>query len=267
MKKIFAGIVLPTLAAAAVIGSGFSIWFFGENQDKVSTNASIEVQNLLRIGNLTADSSEGLLHLDQTADVRKGILRSSLVNDDTNKNFDKNSNYSSASTAAGSDAEAKGLYLTEKVAGETFSGVISYAKAVKDGYYEEIPSYCKVEIKTTFTFGSKLKDYVAMDTSTGNWTEINAAEGKYVYTWADQADKTLHIKDATSATFNFVYVANSTIYDRLGEGKVDPNRATSEANMKTAEPHTDAEYDQMLKYVKNEQLTIETVATIVKAGA
>ena len=88
MKKIFAGIVLPTLAAAAVIGSGFSIWFFGENQDKVSTTASIEVQNLLRIGNLTADSSEGLLHLDQTADVRAKILESSLVNADANKNFD-----------------------------------------------------------------------------------------------------------------------------------------------------------------------------------
>lgn len=266
MKKIFAGIVLPTLAAVAVIGSGFSIWFFGENQDKVSTTASIEVQNLLRIGNLTADSSEGLLHLDQTADVRAKILKSSLVNADANKNFDKASNFFAA--AAGSDAEAKGLYLTKKNSTDTFTGKISYAKAAEAGYFEEIPSYCKVEIKTTFTFGSNLKDYVAMDTSAGDWTESNAAEGKYVYKWADQADKTLHMDGATGATFNFVYVANSTIYDFLGEGKVDPNRATtSEAKMKTAEPHTNAEYDKMRADVTGQQLTIETVATIVKAGA
>ena len=263
MKKIFASIVLPNLAAAAIIGSGFSVWFFGENQDKVSTTASIEVQNLLRIGYLTADSSKGLLHLDQTANVRAGILDSSLVNVAANKNFDQASNFFAA--AAGSDAEAKGLYLTAKTAGETFSGVISYAKAAKEGYYEELPSYCKVEIKTTFTFGSKLKDYVAMDTSTGNWTESDAAEGKYVYTWADQADKTLHIDGVTGATFNFVYVADSNVYDGT-EGK-DPNRATAEAKMKTAEPHTDAEYDQMRAAVKDEQLTIETVATIVKVGA
>ena len=266
MKKIFAGIALPTLAAVAVIGSGFSVWFFGENQDKVSTNASIKVENLLKIGSLTADSSEGLLHLDQTADVREGILRSSLVNAAANKNFDKASNY--LASAAGSDAEAKGLYLTKKNLTDTFTGKISYTKYAGDGYVEEIDTYCKVEIKTTFTFGSKLKNYVAMDTTTGDWTGSDAAAGKYVYTWADQADKTLHIKDATDATFNFVYVANSTIYDHLGEGKVDPNRATtSDAKMKTAEPHTDAEYDKMRADVTGEQLTIETVATIVKVGA
>ena len=215
---------------------------------------------------MTADSSEGLLHLDQTADVREGILHSSLVNADTNKNFDQASNF--FADAAGSDAEAKGLYLTEKVAGQTFSGKISYTKYAGDGYVEEIDTYCKVEIKTTFTFGSKLKKYVAMDTTKGNWAGSDADAGKYVYTWADQADKTLHIKDATDATFNFIYVANSNVYDGLPEGK-DTNRAatTTDAKMKTAEPHTDAEYDQMLKDVKNEQLTIETVATIVKAGA
>ena len=264
MKKIFAGIVLPTLAAVAVIGSGFSIWFFGENQDKVSTTASIEVQNLLRIGELTADSSEGLLHLDQTAGVRAGILASSLVNADPNKNFDQASNFFAA--AAGSDAEAKGLYLTKKNSTDTFTGKISYAKAVKAGYFEKIPSYCKVEIKTTFTFGSKLKKYVAMDINAGDWTESNAAEGKYVYKWADQAEKTLHMDGTTGATFNFVYVANSNIYDELTEGK-DPNRAatTTDAKMKTAEPHTDAEYDKMRTDVTGEQLTIETVATIIKA--
>ena len=62
MKKIFAGIVLPTLAAAAVIGSGFSIWFFGENQDKVSTEAGIAVDNILRIGEMGKNSS-AVLHL------------------------------------------------------------------------------------------------------------------------------------------------------------------------------------------------------------
>ena len=74
MKKIFAGVVLPTLAAVAVIGSGFSVWFFGENQDKVSTDASIAVENMIRIGELTMKEGESILHLDQTTDVRAYIL-------------------------------------------------------------------------------------------------------------------------------------------------------------------------------------------------
>ncbi len=264
MKKIFAGVVLPTLAAVAVIGSGFSVWFFGENQDKVSSNGSIAVENLVRIGDLTTSVTSAELHLDQTKAVRSAILDSTdYVSGETNKNKDEKSNYSSASF--GSDAEAKGLYLTTKdegTAAEKFE--IKYTPSTSDGYVDYIANVCKLEIKTTFTFSGGAEKYVGMDTtSSGSWGEPTTETDKvvYTYTWATEADanktysKTISYNDGetdNSADFKFVYVTKAS--------------ATENALMNTMEPHTDAEYSTMLNAVKNGKLTIETVATIVKVG-
>ncbi len=264
MKKIFAGIVLPTLAAVAVIGSGFSVWFFGENQDKVSSNGSIAVENLVRIGDLTTSVTSAELHLDQTKAVRSAILGSSdYVSDETNGNKDGKSNYSSASF--GSDAEAKGLYLTTKDEGTTADKFeIKYTPSTSEGYVDYIANVCKLEIKTTFTFSGGAEKYVGMDTSTSSdsW-ESNTETDKvvYTYTWATEAaankeySKTISYNDGeknNGADFKFVYVTNAS--------------ATEKAPMNTMEPHTDAEYSTMLTAVKSGKLTIETVATIVKAG-
>lgn len=162
MKKIFAGIVLPTLAAVAVIGSGFSVWFFGENQDKVSSNGSIAVENLVRIGDLTTSATSAELHLDQTKAVRSAILGSAdYVSDATNKNKDAKSNYSKDSY--GSDAEAKGLYLTTKDTGTADTFEIKYNPSTSNGYVDYIANVCKLEITTTFTFSNGAEKYVGMD--------------------------------------------------------------------------------------------------------
>ena len=77
MKKIFASIVLPNLAAAAIIGSGFSVWFFGENQDKASTTASIIVENRLKIGEVYMD--EGEVHVFDDYIVEIAINNNDIV--------------------------------------------------------------------------------------------------------------------------------------------------------------------------------------------
>lgn len=280
MKKIFAGIVLPTLAAAAVIGSGFSIWFFGENQDKVSTTASIEVQNLLRIGEMGKDSTADL-HLDQTKAVRGKILASGLVDKTAtaqNGNFDKASNYSETNFGKGTDAN--GLYLVGT--GTTaFDGKIKYA-APTDGHVDSLAD-SHVEIKTTFKFEGGLANYVGMDAydakGTGakdGWDVANAATGVYVYTWKNTTEvNSLPMLTAgmvSTATFNFAYVPYNAQYDALGTDKVDLNRAGAAGDyaahgiMATAEPHTDAEYSYMLAKINEgtgSSLKIETVATIV----
>lgn len=272
MKKIFAGIVLPTLAAAAVIGSGFSIWFFGENQDSVSTNASIEVQNLLRIGNLGTDSS-AILHLDQTKGVRSAILTSNkYVSDVQDKNFDKKSNFKA--DGFGKDTYVKGLYLTSDTG---FDGVIKYeAPESFDAHLQT----AKIEIVTTFTFTGELKNYVGMvqtNNEFGNWTTSTAGSGVYTFKWKHNniaAEKAMQLpmtSDVTASDFKFEYVAYTNQYESLkaptAEG-YDLNRddTTIDAALKTAEPHTDAEYSKMLGDVKTgSSLTIETVATIIEA--
>ena len=278
MKKIFAGIVLPTLAAAAVIGSGFSIWFFGENRDSVSTNASIEVQNLLRIGEMGKNSTADL-HLDQTKDVRGKILSSDLVNKTTHDgNFDKKSNYSE--TDFGKGTEAKGLYLVG-TGTPAFDGEIKYT-APTDGYVDSLAD-SHVEIKTTFKFKGGIVNYVGMDAydTTGalktGWEETDAANGLYVYTWqTTETANTLPMLKAgavSASTFKFAYVAYNAQYGTLGTGEVDSHRASAiddyaaRGVMATAEPHTDKEYSYMLKKInagEGSSLTIETVATIVK---
>lgn len=278
MKKIFAGIALPTLAAVAVIGSGFSVWFFGENQDKVSTNASIEVQNLLRIGEMGKNSS-AVLRLDQTNGVREKILTSDLVDKTTKDgNFDKKSNFSE--TDFGKGTATNGLYLVGT--GTTaFDGEIKYT-APTDGYVDSLAD-SHVEIKTTFKFEGGIANYVGMDaynTTTGalktGWEETDAANGLYVYTWQTETANTLPMLTAGAvsvSTFKFAYVAYNGQYGTLSTGEVDSNRAGATGDyaargvMATAEPHTDKEYSKMLADVKTgSSLTITTTATIVTGG-
>lgn len=281
MKKIFAGIVLPTLAAAAVIGSGFSIWFFGENQDKVSTTASIEVQNLMRIGDVTTSSDKADLHLDQTDAVRTKILNAGgyLTEATYNKTeFDKYS--------AKDKVLAKGIYLTAQTGATTaFDGYIKYTTPYKtpdNQYHDFIDGACKLQIVTTFKFEGGLKDFVGMkQTGDASAWNVNATEGTYTFTWTTEAnqDKSYSAylpmdKDSATATtgtdvtFAFEYLAYKNQYTA---GK-DTKRGGSETDyaaggvMATAEPHNDAEYSDMLgKIGTDSKLTITTTATIVKA--
>lgn len=277
MKKIFAGIVLPTLAAAAVIGSGFSIWFFGENQDSVSTNASIEVQNLMRIGDLTTSSSTAVLHLDQTKGVREAILESSdYVSSEVNGNVDEKSNYAADNFNAmtSSKTAAKGLYLTlanDKTDG--FDGKINYATPAPTDGLDTFTGGWKYQIVTTFTFSGNLEKFVGMvipavDVN-GTWNDDEASSGKYTFTWKDGVTEMklpVGSDEDTGATFKFVYRPYASQYS---DGAKDKNRAAGvTGTMATAEPHTDKEYAEMKKSITTDAvgaLKIETVATIIEA--
>lgn len=271
MKKIFAGIVLPTLAAAAVIGSGFSIWFFGENQDKVSTEAGIAVDNILRIGEMGKNSS-AVLHLDQTNAVRNAILTSDkYVKDAQNENFDKNSNYVDGEFGKGTAAE--GLYLVG-TGTSAFDGVIKYEAPENFDVHLQT---AKIEIVTTFTFTGGLENYVGMVTPTvdanGTWTKKGETAGVFEFKWnhndiaTEKALKLTMDSDAATSDFKFEYVAYTNQYGSLKtatDGGYDSNRDTTTVDvLKTAEPHTDREYKTMLDAVKtNGHLKIETIATI-----
>ena len=273
MKKIFAGIVLPTLAAVAVIGSGFSIWFFGENQDSVSTEASIKVENLMRIGDLTTSSSTAVLHLDQTKGVRKAILESSeYVKSTVNGNVDGKSNYNknAFTNMTASKTEAKGLYLTLADDVTTgFDGEIKYA-APTDGI-DTFTGGWKYEIVTTFTFSGNLEKFVGMvttDNSKGTWDPSAATDGKYTFTWKDGVTKMklpVGSDGDTDATFKFEY---RPFADQYTGSTKDAKRDGATGDMATAEPHTDAEYSAMKKSITTDAvgaLKIETVATIIEA--
>lgn len=284
MKKIFAGVVLPTLAAVAVIGSGFSVWFFGENQDSVSTNANVAVENLIRIGNLKMDVTNMKLNLDQTKAVREFILDSDkYVSGNTNGNADKVSNYDA--TAFGGGTVTKGVYLT---ADEGFDGKISYDHCG----YDLIPGVDKFEIVTTFEFIGAVKNYVGVTTTNadlGTWTKRDETAGVFEFKWKTP-DPTLgggitemmlpmdNNDAAGNSGFKFEYLKyDSSKHYLKGEGVnidgIDVNRSTytdATSVMATVEPHNDAEYKKMNGDVSmpadSSKLKITTVATLVDAS-
>ena len=266
MKKIFAGVVLPTLAAVAVIGSGFSVWFFGENQDKVSTDASIAVENMIRIGELTMKEGESILHLDQTTGVRAYILdeNNGYVKSTKNGNHDEKSNYDS--TAFGKDSAAKGLYMTSKNAGE-FDGHINY----QTSGFDKMGDW-KFEIITKFKFTGAVRNYIGLkqDATKGTWTVANDTESTtYTFKWGDNVND-MYLPMGTmgtgTSTFDFEYLSYTDQYKTV-TGKDEKRGSADEAEiMKTAEPHTHQEYmDMRINIGAASKLSIETVATIVKA--
>lgn len=65
-KKFLIGTIIPALAAVAVIGSGFSMWYFGDaNSVKANQNANKEVAQLVRAGKIAVAGSF-TVRFDQT---------------------------------------------------------------------------------------------------------------------------------------------------------------------------------------------------------
>ena len=270
MKKIFASIVLPNLAAAAIIGSGFSVWFFGENQDKASTTTSIKVENRLRIGEVYMDEGEvAVLHVDQTTGVRNELLKAEkngYVNNDAGKNADGKSDFDRV--------EAKGIYLAPRKGVDNITGNINYHRPT-DQY--------QVELVTEFKFEGGVKDFVGMKdnftANQGTMDSTNGADGVVVYTfrWAEKPDKDYYFsghlpvrsgEDTSGGAINFAF--EYLPYNNQYTTGKDAKRTTTTGEyaaggvMATAEPHNDAEYSEMLtKIGDNSKLIITTTATIV----
>ena len=276
MKKIFAGIVLPNLAAAAIIGSGFSVWFFGENQDKASTTASIIVENRLKIGEVYMDEGEvAVLHVDQTEGVRSELLKAEkngYVNNDTGKNADGKSDFDRAANGV----EAYGIYLAPRKGVENITGNINYNQPTN------LEGICKLELVTEFKFEGGVKDFVGMkndfNANQGTMDTPNSADGGVVYTfkWATVPtpyNYAAHLpvrfgEDSSGSAINFAfeYLPYNNQYTTGKDAKRDGTETAYAKGgvMATAEPHNDAEYSEMLtKIGNNSKVIITTTATIV----
>ena len=264
MKKIFASIVLPNLAAAAIIGSGFSVWFFGENQDKASTTASIKVENCLKINEVRMYEGEvAVLHLDQTKGVRSELLKAEKTG---KSDFDR----------AANGVEANGIYLAPRQGVDNITGNINYNQPTN------LEGICKLELVTEFKFEGGVKDFVGMKNDfkpeKGTMDTPNSADGVVVYTfkWATVPtpyNYAGHLpvrsgEDSSGSAINFAfeYLPYNNQYTTGKDAKRDGTETAYAKGgvMATAEPHNDAEYSEMLtKIGNNSKVIITTTATIV----
>lgn len=283
MKKIFAGVVLPVVAAAAVIGSGFSIWFFGENEAKVNEKASVEVTNLLRIGKLEMKQGSKMV-LDQTETVRTLLAENRKSNSEALNNANSfNKDHSVAvNDKTGANFVANGIYFTKKTASDTFDGKIKYTHSdqVTDWdenqkFFDEIADVAKVEIVTRVTITDDLASY--LDVVVGDDTKVTAVTTEaektahtYAFKWADSVTEIgLPYLDSTltagAIKFNYANYNGqySSIYPTSGTGR-DADIESTDVALNTAEPHNTKEYVQLVGAAKNAEVTIETTATIVE---
>lgn len=70
-KKLLIGTILPALAAAAVIGSGFALWVFNNEFEtsKAQDNVTHDITQLVKVGTIKQASSFKI-QFDQTANTR-----------------------------------------------------------------------------------------------------------------------------------------------------------------------------------------------------
>ena len=66
MRRFFVGLLLPLTSIAAIIGSGFAVWSF-KDEDRSLVSADIEVAQLAKIGSFEQSESSKLI-LDQSED-------------------------------------------------------------------------------------------------------------------------------------------------------------------------------------------------------
>lgn len=227
MKKFLVSIIVPSAAAIALVGSGFSVWYYGNHQVNASNSLSVEVKNVLKIGSLSG-GSDGKLTFDQTSDGRKVVMN--------NTTDDISSTEATGLTFTLTDNENKTITYT------------SPSDGVDSGTFgsDEV----RVEIKTKITLNETLAKYVTVDTTDANMTGSGTT---FTYTWAG--------KQLDLSTFvTFKYASYSNQYDSV-EGHATRTSFT------TAEPLNEKEYKAMKDEVTSlpaNAITFETVATLVK---
>lgn len=226
MKKFLVGFALPAAAAIAVVGSGFSVWYFGDKEQS-ENEASINVTELVKIGNFVQDSSSKII-LDQTPEGRE-----------------KNGN------GLGTDLEAKGIYMVGTDAG--WKGTIEYVTSNSD----KVEGKVKTSITTYIFLPKAVATYLNVTAGTLEETfdEYKLTVGvtapttfssdeyvRYVYTWGENVSKISLPKkyNDDSAFFNFTYKDNK-------------------------EPTKETEYNALKTAVADKTVSIVNEAKLVKA--
>ena len=138
-KKFLTGSLLPVLAGAAVIGSGFSLWYFADTETSQEYTPSTKVTQVVGLGDIT-NSDDFTIVFDQTAAGRTKL-------------------------GVESTTEANGIYIdwngkTNKVA--SYASVNDNGKGEIDHDGEKIYFVFSASITIENKSTSKLQDYLSI---------------------------------------------------------------------------------------------------------
>lgn len=168
MKKSIKTTLLPLIAGTAVIGSGFSVWFFQNTSTEQTGVANKEVTQMVGVGDITAADSFSII-FDQSAESRTALGLTSSI-------------------------EAKGIYLDF---GDK-SDKVTYASV--NGTEDEIDhdgENVYFELSTEINLGIALAEYVDINYEGATKTVSN---GSFKFVLGENVDTF----DWTKAKFSYV---------------------------------------------------------------
>lgn len=239
MKRFLVSILVPAAAAIAVVGSGFSVWYFGDKQVSKNSSADLEVKNMLHVGTFADMSSKFKLTLDQTEADRDQALKGTT--DDL------------------AGLEKTGIKLTNS--DSTKSSTITYVKPTQENVVDQGTfggTDVKLVIITTFTIDADLAKWVKVSNVTGDGI-LSSQDNVYTYTWKAKdttSDAQTALDLVTGVTWGYVEKTATSPYGSLATANRD--------GFDTWEPLNAAEYSAMYAAVKGKSITISTVAKLVK---
>lgn len=180
-KKFLLGTIIPALAAVAVIGSGFSMWYFGDaNSVKANQNANKNVEQLVRVGKIAvADSftvnfdQTQLKHAQQIGSATTDVEATGIT-----LKFAENANTKAIYT------EASKTTFDDNLAGldHTDDGKVYYEFTTKVTIENGLGAYVNMNVKT----GSKFKVDDAKGETTENTTVYTfTSKNNSVFDWSN----------------------------------------------------------------------------------
>ena len=196
-KKFLLGTVIPALAASAVIGSGFSMWYFGDaNSVSATQTANKNVEQLVRVGKIAA-ADNFTVNFDQTQLKHAQQIGSATTDVEATGitlKFAKGANTKAIYTEANEATFDDGL----KGVDHTDDGKVYYEFTTKVTIENGLGAYVNMDIKpnSKFTVDNKngvttenttVYTFTSKNNSVFDWSnvELTYAEGEEPSTLAE----------------------------------------------------------------------------------
>lgn len=168
--------ILPVFASLAVIGSGFSVWYFGNGTTNAGQDMSVGIEQVAEVGSIT--TAKGLkLIFDQTEEGRKTNGGKLDLGDGPN-----------------------GIYLEYSGDGSTSAIYTSKADETNVDYTDYVENEFYYQFTTTITVSEKLATYVSINYENKTETPNN---------WKRSSVKTNSETSAEETTFTAEYGVNT----------------------------------------------------------
>ena len=180
-KKFLLGTIIPALAAVAVIGSGFSMWYFGDaNSVSATQTANKNVEQLVRVGKIAA-ADNFTVNFDQTQLKHAQQIGSATTDVEATGitlKFAKNANTKAIYT------EASNVTFDDNLAGldHTDDGKVYYVFTTKVTIENGLGAYVNMDVKT----GSKFEvDHVEGETTEKTTVYTFTSKNNSVFDWSN----------------------------------------------------------------------------------